>query len=180
MRLALLWHGAFIDAARHWTARGAGFEKPLGDNVLKLPEGPALAVLNDLKAAWPPAAPNNEQLHFRGYRLRAKRQPSFLYSWNGLNVEDTPHPVGQDDVFTMQRTIVFAGSKPIENSYFRAARADRIEKIDDSSYRIANRWTLRIGAGHNSVVREIDGEQELLLPIKLNANHGQIELNYDW
>src|SRR5262249_7190687 len=25
--LAMLWPGGFIDAARHWTARGAGFEK---------------------------------------------------------------------------------------------------------------------------------------------------------
>ena len=43
-RLAMLWHGGFIDAARHWSARGAGFEKPLGDKVLHLPPGPAIAI----------------------------------------------------------------------------------------------------------------------------------------
>ena len=53
MRLAMLWHGGFIDAARHWTARGAGFEKPLGDNVLHLPTGPPLARLSDPSAMWP-------------------------------------------------------------------------------------------------------------------------------
>src|SRR5262249_14979482 len=34
LRLALVWQGAFMDASRHWTDRGAGFEPPLGDNVL--------------------------------------------------------------------------------------------------------------------------------------------------
>ncbi|HEY2411599.1 MAG TPA: PA14 domain-containing protein [Pirellulaceae bacterium] len=180
MRLALLWHGAFIDAARHWTARGAGFEKPLGDNVLKLPDGPALAILKDLQAAWPTSAPDDQPLQFRGYRLGSKRQPIFLYSWNGLEIEDTPRPVGQDDVFTMQRKIIFAGSKPIENAYFRAARANRIEQAADDSYRLDNRWTLHTGAASNPVVREVDGEQELLVPIVLTNGNASIELNYDW
>ena len=39
LRLAMIWQGGFIDAARHWTDRGAGFEGPLGDNVLQLPAG---------------------------------------------------------------------------------------------------------------------------------------------
>ena len=43
MRLALIWHGAFIDAARHWTGRGVGFETPLGDDVLPLPNGIAVS-----------------------------------------------------------------------------------------------------------------------------------------
>jgi mono/diheme cytochrome c family protein len=180
MRLALLWHGAFIDAARHWTARGAGFEKPLGDNVLKLPDGPPLAVLSDLKAAWPTAVPDNDELHFGGYRLGPKRQPTFLYSWNGLSIEDTPHPVGQDDVFTMQRKINFTSSKPIENAYFRLARASQIEKLTDNSYRIDNRWTLRINSGPNPVARDIDGERELLVPMILTNGKANIELNYDW
>jgi hypothetical protein len=180
MRLALLWHGAFIDAARHWTARGAGFEKPLGDNVLRLPEGPALAILKDVQVAWPASPLDDQQLQFRGYRLGSKRLPNFLYSWSGLEIEDTPRPVGQDDVFTMQRTITFAGSKPIDNCYFRAARASHIEKAADNSYRIGNRWTLRIGSGPNPIVREIDGEQELLLPIVLTNGRANIELNYDW
>src|SRR5439155_2947631 len=56
LRLALLWQGAFIDAARHWTDRGSGFEGPLGDNILKLPGGPDVAVLDTETAAWPAVA----------------------------------------------------------------------------------------------------------------------------
>ncbi len=180
MRLALLWHGAFIDAARHWTARGAGFEKPLGDNVLKLPDGPALAVLSDLQDAWPKTAPDEQQLRFRGYRLGEKRRPTLLYLWNGLSIEDTPRPVGQDDVFSMQRTLHFAGNQQIQNAYFRIARASQITKLADNAYRIANRSTVRATTAAAPIIREIDGEKELLVPIMLDNNRAQIELNYDW
>ncbi|HEY1784378.1 MAG TPA: PA14 domain-containing protein, partial [Pirellulales bacterium] len=40
LRLALLWQGAFIDASRHWVDRGAGYQPPLGDNILALAKGP--------------------------------------------------------------------------------------------------------------------------------------------
>ena len=46
VRLAMIWQGAFIDAARHRTGRGVGFEKPLGGNVVKLPAGPEFAHLS--------------------------------------------------------------------------------------------------------------------------------------
>ena len=37
-RLALVWQENFIDASRHWTGRGQGFEAPLGENILALPD----------------------------------------------------------------------------------------------------------------------------------------------
>src|SRR5205085_5023930 len=52
LRLAMVWKGGFIDAARHWTDRGAGFEGPLGDDVLSLPAGASFAVLPKPDAAW--------------------------------------------------------------------------------------------------------------------------------
>src|SRR4029434_787499 len=52
MRLALLWQGAFIDAAKHWTDRGAGHEGPLGDNIQQLPAGAPFAVLAAADASW--------------------------------------------------------------------------------------------------------------------------------
>ena len=57
LRLALIWKGGFIDAARHWTDRGAGAEGPLGDDILQLPPGPGFAVLPKTDAPWPTANP---------------------------------------------------------------------------------------------------------------------------
>src|SRR5690606_9537014 len=71
LRLALIWQGAFIDASRHWIDRGVGFQPPLGDNVLKLPDGVPLAALTDEAAPWP-AQPAKEL----GYRFLGRlRRP---------------------------------------------------------------------------------------------------------
>src|SRR5436190_11393384 len=69
MRPALLWQGGFIDAGRHWSDRGAGFEGPLGDDVLHLHGGAACAVLARPEEAWPAAAPKSLGYRFLGYRL---------------------------------------------------------------------------------------------------------------
>src|SRR5437762_17348 len=119
-----LWHGGFIDAARHWSARGAGFEKPLGDNVLQLPAGPPLARLANDKEEWPKHTTKDLGFQFGGYRLGVKGQPTFMYSWQGVKFEDTPRPVGHDDLFTMQRTLTFTGQQLLTNAWFRAVVAD--------------------------------------------------------
>jgi mono/diheme cytochrome c family protein len=182
MRLALLWHGGFIDAAKHWTARGSGFEKPLGDNVLKLPEGPSLAVLANSDAAWPAATTtaNEAGIHFRGYRLGEKQQPTFMYSWHDLNIEDWPRPVGKEDLFSIQRTLRFSGRQPEGNAMFRAMSAGSIQEQGGGSFRIDNRWTLTVTGDAQPTLRRQQDQTELLIPIKLNGGQATIELNYDW
>ncbi|MBW8885395.1 MAG: c-type cytochrome, partial [Planctomycetia bacterium] len=143
-RLTMLWHGGFIDAARHWSARGAGFEKPLGDNVLHLPAGPPLALLADARTDWPAGAAKDFGFQFGGYRLGPKQQPTFLYSWQGVKIEDTPRPIGRDDLFTMHRTLRFSAPGPPTNAWFRAIVADQIDVQDAQSFKIENRWTLKV------------------------------------
>ena len=55
LRIALIWQGAFIDASKHWTGRGEGFQGPLGDNALALPYGPTVIHLRRRgnAADWP-------------------------------------------------------------------------------------------------------------------------------
>lgn len=69
----LLWTGSFMDAGRHWTDRGQGFQAPAGDNILKLTGRPAL-----------PA-----DARFRGYELDARGNPSFLTSIGDLVIRDS-------------------------------------------------------------------------------------------
>jgi hypothetical protein len=176
-RLALFWHGGFIDAARHWSARGAGFEKPLGDNILRLPEGPPFAILPHDADKWPTSTPTAD---FRGYRLGDKGKPTLLYSWAGLNIEDAPQPVGQDDLFTMQRTVNLSGNEPISNAWFRALRASQIEQLGDGSYQIDGRWMLKVTSGRTPIRRKQQDEWELLVPVVLDGDKCRIELNYDW
>jgi mono/diheme cytochrome c family protein len=180
LRLALLWHGGFIDAARHWTARGAGFEKPLGDNVLRLPDGPPLAVLDSADAPWPDGAAKDLGFKFEGYRLDQKRQPTFQYSWQQVTVEDEPRPIGEQDVFSMQRRLTFRAVRPLAEAWFRAMRAEKIDELNSGLYRIDDRWTLKVLTSGRPRVREQDGMRELLIPLTFDGNKAQIELTYDW
>jgi cytochrome c553 len=75
MRLALLWHGDFMDASKHWVDRGAGSQSPAGEDVLALTDGAPFAVLADEKAAWPKAWGHDAGYQFGGYELDAKRRP---------------------------------------------------------------------------------------------------------
>lgn len=182
MRLALLWHGGFIDAAKHWTARGSGFEKPLGDNVLKLPDGPSLAILASSDPAWPAATTtaNETGIHFHGYHLGEKQQPTFMYSWHDLNIADWPRPVGKEDLFSIQRTLRLSGQQPEGNAMFRAVSASSIQDQGGGAFRIDNRWTLTVTSDGKPLLRRQQDQTELLIPIKLTAGQATIELNYDW
>ena len=53
MRIALLWRGEYIDAARHWNGRGQGFQPPLAEEVSKGAPGVPFAALPE---TGPPVA----------------------------------------------------------------------------------------------------------------------------
>jgi hypothetical protein len=179
LRLAMLWHGGFIDANRHWNGRGAGFEGPLGDNILRLPDGTPLAVLESKETEWPKTPSRENGYQFRGYKLGEKMRPTFLYSAGGVAVEDEPRPLGEQDVFVMQRTLTFTAEKPPANLWFRALTAGKIEDAGNGSYKIDGKWTLRVNARGMSTVRQ-QGEAELLVPVIFDNNKAQIQITYDW
>ncbi|MEX2175985.1 MAG: c-type cytochrome [Pirellulaceae bacterium] len=180
MRLAMIWHGAFIDAAKHWTARGAGFEKPLGDNIFELAAGPPLAVLESGSSLWPGSPAKQQGYRFRGYRLGEKRRPTFLYSYGDVQVEDTPAAVGESDYFVLERTLALSSDKPPAGLMFRLAAADKIEHQADGSYLIDGRLTLKAAAPALPELRQTSAGAELLLPVTFAENKATIRVTYDW
>lgn len=180
MRLAMIWHGAFIDAAKHWTGRGAGFEKPLGDSVLNLPPGATFATLESSQSPWPKTEPKEMGYRFRGYRLGEKRSPTFLYSLDGVQIEDYPAPVGESDFFVFSRTLSLSSDAPPKNLWLRAATAGKIESAGNGSYKIDDRLTLRVAGPASAELRSIDGQMELLVPVVFENGKAKIVLTYDW
>jgi hypothetical protein len=179
MRLAMIWHGAFIDANKHWNGRGAGFEGPLGDSVVNLPPGATFATLDDLPAPWPKTDPKELGYQFRGYRLGERRQPTFLYSYGDVRIEDYPAPVGEADYFLLHRTLTLSSDKPPANLYFRVAAAGKIES-DSGAYKIDDRLTLRITGAALPEMRKSDGQMELLVPVRFDDGKATIQVTYDW
>ncbi len=71
-RPALAWKGKFFDAYNTWFSRFAPFEKPPGEAIVQ----------------WPPAAVNEAKRRFGGYRLDPQGVPTFLFSIDGVAVEE--------------------------------------------------------------------------------------------
>ncbi len=180
LRLAMIWQGAFIDAALHWTDRGSGFAGPLGDNVLHLPAGPGLAVLDKDSDPWPTKAAKELGQKFHGYRLTPDQRPTFLYSYRGVTVEDFPTAVAGKTGPSLRRTLTLKTDQPIAGLYFRAAVGDRIEAAGDGWYRINNEWRMKIDAAAPPVVRQSGGKQELLVPVRFDANQARIVQEIVW
>ena len=94
MTVAMVWQGMFIDAKRHWTGRGQGYQPPAGYGIISAGKAAGVAVLESEDADWPGAKTRAEGVQFVGYRLDKKRFPTFLYEIAGVQVADRCDPAG--------------------------------------------------------------------------------------
>ena len=176
LRIALLWHGAFMDASRHWLGRGQGFQAPLGDNILKLPPGVSFAVLADADTSWPKDKAKQLGYRFRGYRFDEARRPIFLYDIAGVRVEDSLVPISAEDFTPVRRTLTLSG-KAKENLWYRAAVGKSIKIQEDGVALIDGILRVRVAGGR---VREVDGHFELLVPIQMANGRATVTQEYEW
>lgn len=176
LRLAMIWKGGFIDAARHWTDRGAGFEGPLGDDVMGLPAGGEFAVLPKADTPWPTGKSTERGYKFLGYSLTKDDRPTFKYSYNGVTIEDFANPSGKENP-TLKREFTLTG-KPVEGLYFRAAVGNKIESARDGWYKIDG-WDVRI-AGAKAQIRKSNGKSELLVPVVINDGKANFVQEFSW
>ncbi len=170
----LIWHGAFIDASKHWEGRGPGNQTPLGDHVMTLPSGPPMATLVSLDEKWPDKGPRESGFHFKGYTLDPGGVPGFRYQWNELSITDSIMPFVASPDNGLQRTLIVKSTGRIENVYLRIAVDQKIDVIDGMF--AVNGMKLKI-YGVEPIVRTTDGRQELLVPLQANAE-GQATVHY--
>lgn len=180
MRLAMIWQGGFIDASRHWTNRGDGFQGPLGDNVLKLPAGPSFAILEKDNDPWPTKPAKELGFQFKGYRLTADQRPTFQYSVGDISIEDFPNAVEGKPNPILRRKLTITAKQNSANLYFRAAVGSKIEPAKDSWYLINNEWRMRIDSAAQPRIRQSAGQQELLVPVRFEKNRAVIVQEYVW
>ncbi len=160
-RLALLWQGAFIDTSRHSTDRGVGFEPPLGDHRVQLPDGAPFAVLPSADAPWPKESGKAAGYQFLGYAFDDARRPSFRYRFNGITVDDTPVPKAVDVDILLRRSLKFTGTAPAGTIWFRAAEGD-IQANADGSHTVNGKIRMTFTGGKPVVVG-----RELRVPVKV-------------
>lgn len=177
-RVAMIWQGAFLDAARHWTDRGSGAEGPLGDNVLRLPSGAAFARLDKPDDRWPTGTPKSLGYRFKGYRLSKDDRPTFLYAIGDVAVADFPTAMASGKDVSLKRTFDLTATSPIDNLYYRAAVGNKIEPVGDGWYRVDGAWKVKLLAG--AKVRKAGGKAELVVPIRLVDGKTRLVQEYSW
>lgn len=177
---ALIWHGQFIDASKHWTGRGNGFQPPLGDHVLALDARPAFAVLDNASTPWP----DTTDIAFRGYHFDHNRRPIFRYRFAALSIEDHPEPLidGTHPEPGWRRTVTVMSDSSGETAtvWFRAAAGQSIQPQDDGSYVVNDSLRLRIQSDVEPVARTIDNRAELLIPVKLIGGKTTFVVDMIW
>ena len=173
-----------MDASRHWNGRGVGFEAPLGDHVLPLPDGPPLAKLSSANESWPDGLARDQGFRFRGYRLDPQQRPTFLFTVGDFKVEDrcVPQVIEGETDPGLQRQLTIQAPATAETWYFRAALARSISSTErPGEWRIDNTWTLKLDPETTASVREAaGGRQELLIPLKLTGEAQNLTLEYVW
>ena len=174
----LIWHGAFIDASKHWVDRGPGNQTPLGDHVMTLPAGPPLATLISLDVPWPNENPRESGFHFKGYSLSKTGVPTFKYLWNDIAVTDTITPFVASPDNGLQRTVTARSATKIENVYLRIAVAGNVEEVDGAI--VVDGMQFRFD-GVEPVVRTINDRRELLIPITAAAGEeASVKITIVW
>ncbi|MBE2283688.1 MAG: hypothetical protein IAE77_09560 [Prosthecobacter sp.] len=176
MNLAEFWRGAFIDASRHWNSRGGGHEKPLGYDVI-LPTGeatPALFVADKPDAEWPrwEKGKRHDGFAWKGYTLDARRNPTFRYTWNNAEIEESFTAQGDgnkpDGKPTLIRSVKITGELPA-NAWYRVG-AGRFE-AKDGSFALVSPKSFRITA---------PGAQIAGTNLVIPAKAGTMTITYQW
>ncbi|MFO0904911.1 MAG: c-type cytochrome [Pirellulales bacterium] len=183
LRIALLWQGSFIDASKHWTDRGVGFQSPLGDNVFATPAGVDFARLENAEAPWPKLGARALGYRFRGYRLNAQQEPVFAYELgDGIQVTDYPRPAGKSDQGVLLRTLSLVGGGDAGGQvWFRAAEGAKIEPVEGGGFRVDDHWQVRVTAGDaQPQIRQQGGRRQLVVPLRVGKQPINVTQEIRW
>jgi mono/diheme cytochrome c family protein len=191
VRPAIAWRGRFLDAHGTWFVRAAPPAVPLGDDVIPLPPGVPLAVLDDPDQPWPKATGAEAGYRFLGYRLDRAGVPTFLYRVGGYHVEDRFEPTA-DGVLKRRLHIersasgsARTASQQLEdrsgNLWFRVNTGGGLRRKSPASCTNDDGLTATIPEkpGRHAIFR--DGESsDGILPVEMYDGEATIKVEYRW
>lgn len=173
--LGVAWVGKFIDAGLHWTGRGAGFQSPAGQRVVKFGDGPAFAVgLKNLRK-WPQTWQPKAKARFKGYVLDGKRFPEFRYEVAGIQITDKPLTT---EGHVLVRNLSFeVKQKPPEDLVMRVA-GKGVEGLSSHVFKLQDGMRLEVAKCDG--VKCVANSEGLYLRLKLEKGVNRIGLRYVW
>ena len=157
--------GAFIDAARHWTDRGVGFEGPLGDNVLNLPTGPTFAVLREGRFGL--AGQRQERgAEVQGLQAEQGRPADVPVRDRRRERGGLPQRGRQRQGAGLQASFTLKATKAPENLYFRAAAGNTVEVLKGGWFKVSLgdnvSYRVKLDGNGKTFLRKSGGKTELM------------------
>ncbi len=189
VRLALAWRGQFLSAAGAWAGRGGLATDPLGEDVLRLPDGPAFSQMENQNAPWPRRGGKEGGYRSFGYRLDAEDRPAFGYRYNTFNVIEQPLPLVRQGAPGLTRSMIVRPTvEQPDPLYFRAATGGDIEPVANAEHTWLVEGAVTIAFpelpdGLEPFVRTVEGGQELIVrldPAAFESGHVTLITEYSW
>ncbi|MDN5204709.1 DUF1080 domain-containing protein [Fulvivirgaceae bacterium BMA10] len=157
-----VWKGRFLDATPMWSSRGNGKSVPLGSK-LNLENEPVVARLAGMNEQWPKSGDKTQYIP-KGYEINQTGYPVFKYVLNGSEIRDDIQ-IKEGKYLTRQLNFNQSGNQ----QYVRLAKGKQIELLEKNLYNIDDlTYYVKIEetAGAKPIIRNIEGGQELLLPVQ--------------
>lgn len=188
VRTAAIWGGPFVSSKAAWEGRAGQYAPIPTADVIRLPDGPPLAVLSKAEAPWPTDPPRPKLgsartppgWKYSGYRLDDKGTPTFLYRVDGVEVEETPAVETRKDGVFLVRRFVLRSADDVPNLFFRATSGAKIAAADGAFLVDGKqRWRIANAAGTPVVRPAASGVQELVLPVTFAKAEGSRVAKFD-
>ena len=181
LALAMIWQGAFMDASKHWTDRGVGYQPPLGENVMNLPTEVPFAALDKDSSPWPKESAKQLGYKFHGYQVGTDDRPTFHYTYKTLQIEDFPNATDGKLNPVITRKLTLTATQPTMGKlWYRAAAGGKIEKLEKDVYVIDGKLKVRIEAATAPIIRQASVGFELVVPVEFKNKQAEIVQQYMW
>jgi len=186
MRVVKAWRGGFYDAQGTWSGRAGRFLSPVGEDIITMPPGPALAFLENADTAWPAVTMTDRNVggRFLGYRLDDQDRPIFMYRLGGVAIEEHLVPVVRPGGAGLRRSFALEAGQIARGSlYLLLGEGATIESNGDASWTIDGdvRIALPAAVAQAAIVRSSQGVQQLLLPIGITSGQSvSIDVGITW
>ncbi|MDZ7646796.1 MAG: family 16 glycoside hydrolase [Cytophagales bacterium] len=164
--LVCVWHGDFVDATPMWHERGDGSFRPRGATQYLFTNEP-LAFLASPTAPFPMITREAEvkagEYSPKGYEIETSTgRPIFKYAYEGIEVADMIYP----DQNTIVHHVDIKNRGTKSGLYYKLAEGKLIQKMPNGAYAIDDKSYYIKANGFTPEVRELNGVQELVLPVQ--------------
>ncbi len=191
-RLGLLWKGDFFDAEGTWRGRAGKLEVPPSEQVIELPPGPAVAVLDDAERDPWPEGDDGWRYHGRGRdqfpdgegASFVMRRASTADKWSALRAGDLQLNESVWARFGAEGGVVVRAMSVMGTETrslgWRAAVSTMIEERPAGVFTTAEGVRLTVTAGR-AWIWSGDGSQELRIEVPVGELHApRAELEIAW